>query len=164
VNKSGERRGRTDTKSSTVAPLKILLIEDDPDHAELVLRCLTGHDVANSVVHVRDGETGLDYLLRRGAYADPETSPRPHLVLLDLRLPALDGSEVLRIVKTTEDVKRIPVVILTSSEAEKDLVGAYENHANSYLVKPIRYESFVQLIDELGYYWLARNRDAGPDR
>jgi DNA-binding response OmpR family regulator len=139
-------------------PLRILLVEDDLDHAELVLRCLAEHHVANEVVHVQDGETAVDYLLRRGTYGDPQRSPRPHLVLLDLRLPTLDGSEVLRLIKSTDEVRRIPVVILTSSEAEKDMVGAYDGHANSYLVKPMGFDDFARLINDLGYYWLAWNQ------
>lgn len=139
-------------------PLTILHIEDNPDHAALVTRCLRDHKVANKLRLVQDGEAALDYMLRRGPYSDPKTSPRPDLVLLDLRLPKVDGLEVLRTVKTTDTLLDIPVVILTSSEGEQDLTRAYEFHANSYLVKPVDFDKFTKMMDELGCYWLGWNR------
>ena len=139
-------------------PLVILLVEDNPDHTELVMRSLQGHRVANQVYHVSDGEAALDYLFRRGDYADPLVSPRPHLVLLDLRLPRIDGMEVLKQVKTADELCRIPVVIITTSETERDIARAYDNHANSYLVKPVGYDQFTQLMNDLGFYWLIWNR------
>ena len=96
--------------------------------------------------------------MRNGAYADPEQSPSPHVILLDLRLPKVDGLEVLRTVKAREDLRRIPVVILTSSESERDLTRAYDHFANSYLVKPVDFEKFINLMHELGFYWLQWNR------
>ena len=142
-------------------PLVILLAEDNTDHAELILRCLRDHNVAIHVAHVSDGEAALDYLFRRGEYANPDDSPRPHVILLDLRMPKLDGMEVLRQVKESEETRRIPVIILTTSEAEHDVNGAYERYANSYLVKPIGFESFSRMLAELGFYWLAINRSPG---
>ena len=139
-------------------PVVILLIEDNHAHAELVIRSFQEHRVANRVHHVLDGETALDYLFRRGDYADSEKSPRPHLILLDLRLPRIDGLEVLAEIKADEELRRVPVVILTTSEAESDLARAYKHHANSYLVKPLDFYSFAQLMDDLGFYWLAWNR------
>jgi len=137
--------------------LEILLVEDNPAHAELVMRSLENQRVANKIYHVQDGEKALDYLFRRGNYQDPEKSPRPNLILLDLRLPKIDGLEVLREIKNTEGLKRIPVVILTTSQAEIDASRAYDYHANSYLVKPLDFELFTKLMEELGFYWLAWN-------
>ena len=111
-------------------PLRILLVEDNPDHAELVLRGLEDHHVGNDLVHVPDGEEALDYLFRRGRYGDPGLSPRPDLVLLDLRLPKVDGLEVLRQIKEAPgEVGRLPVVILTTSQGETDLARAYDQAA-----------------------------------
>lgn len=138
-------------------PVFVMLVEDNIDHAELVIRTLESHRIANQIRHFLDGQNALDYLLRRGEYADPKSSPRPHMVLLDLRLPRVDGLEVLRQIKAQDDLKHIPVIILTTSEAEKDVARAYDNHANSYLVKPVGYEEFSKLMDDLGFYWLGWN-------
>lgn len=139
-------------------PLTILLVEDNMAHAELIMRSLSEHRIASRIFHVRDGEAALYYLFRQGPYADPLTSPRPHVVLLDLRLPRVDGLEVLQEVKNAERLRAIPVVILTTSEAERDVTMAYAQHANSYLVKPIEFAKFTQLMDDLGFYWLGWNR------
>jgi CheY-like chemotaxis protein len=139
-------------------PLIILLVEDNPDHTELIVRSFEDHRVANRIFHVSDGEAALDYLFRRGEYADPEQSPRPHVILLDLRLPKVDGLEVLDMVKGEEELRRIPVVIITTSEAERDVARAYDSYANSYLVKPVGFDQFTQLMDDLGFYWLGWNR------
>ena len=141
----------------TGEPLSILLVEDNPDHAALIMRSFEDCQVANKIYHVSDGEAALDYLFRRGAYADPGKSPRPHVILLDLRLPRIDGLEVLKEIKASNELQRIPVVILTTSEVEADAVRAYENHANSYLVKPVDFAKFSQLMRDLGFYWLAWN-------
>jgi len=139
-------------------PLVILLIEDNPDHAELITRSFWEHRVANQLYRVPDGAAALDYLFRQGDYADPEKSPRPHLILLDLRLPKVDGLEVLREIKSNDVLGFIPVVILTTSEAERDVARAYEHRANSYLLKPVDLHKFTELMDELGFYWLGWNR------
>lgn len=138
-------------------PFIILLVEDNPDHTELIMQSFRDHRVANKINHVSDGESALDYLFRRGDYADPKKSPRPHLILLDLRLPKVDGLEVLIEIKGTNGLSRIPVVVLTTSEIEKDMNLAYNNHANSYLVKPVDFDKFTQLMDDLGFYWLGWN-------
>ncbi|HXF86641.1 MAG TPA: response regulator [Anaerolineales bacterium] len=138
-------------------PLLVMLVEDNVDHAELIMRTLEEHRIANKVQHFLDGQSALDYLFRRGEYADPEKSPRPHVILLDLRLPRVDGIDVLRAIKESDEIKSLPVVILTTSEAEKDVARAYYNHANSYLVKPVGFEEFKQLMDDLGFYWLGWN-------
>jgi CheY-like chemotaxis protein len=133
-------------------PLTILLVEDNLPHAELVKRSLETHEIVNKIYHVSDGEAALAYLLRQGVYADPTTSPRPHVVLLDLR-----GLDVLREIKTNNDLRTIPVVILTTSTAERDVVSAYAQHANSYLVKPVDFAAFTRLMHDLGLYWLLWN-------
>jgi len=138
-------------------PLRILLVEDNPDHAELAIRNLHDGRLANRVFHVEDGEAALDFLFNRGSYCDREKYPRPHLVLLDLRLPKVDGIEVLRQVKGSELLKSIPVVILTTSAAERDLAMAYQHYVNSYLTKPVDYDSFSNLLRDLGFYWLHLN-------
>lgn len=143
----------------TGEPLHILLIEDNEDHAEIILRGLTNHRVANRVHHVPDGEAALDYLLQRHGFRDPASSPRPSLILLDLRLPKIDGLEVLKTIKQSARLQHIPVVVLTTSETEQDVARAYDYRANSYLVKPIDFIRFRSLIDSLGFYWLAWNRD-----
>jgi DNA-binding response OmpR family regulator len=138
-------------------PVFVMLVEDNIDHAELVIRTLENHRIANQIKHFADGQVALDYLLRRGEYADPESSPRPHLILLDLRLPRVDGLEVLRQIKEQDDLNKIPVIILTTSEAERDVAHAYDNHVNSYLVKPVGFEEFSNLMNDLGFYWLGWN-------
>jgi CheY-like chemotaxis protein len=138
-------------------PILIMLIEDNIDHAELVIRTLEEHRIANKVRHFLDGQSALDYLFRRGEYSDHENSPRPHVILLDLRLPRVDGLDVLKTIKGESTLKTIPVVILTTSEAEKDVARAYYHHANSYLVKPVGFEEFKKLMDDLGFYWLGWN-------
>ena len=136
-------------------PLLILLVEDNPAHAELVKRSLQEQRVSYQVTHLSDGEQAVEYLFQRGDYADKRKHPRPHIILLDLRLPCLDGLDVLRQIKTADEeaLRQIPVVILTTSEAEQDLAQAYNRHANSYVVKPLNFEGFTALTDDLGSYW-----------
>jgi CheY-like chemotaxis protein len=138
--------------------LTILLVEDNADHAELVRRTLQTARLPNRLIHVEDGEAALSYLHGHDPYADRRRFPRPHLVLLDLRLPRIDGLEVLKEVKRDPLLHTIPVVILTTSDAERDMAQAYENHANSYLTKPVDFEKFSVLLKDLGYYWLAWNK------
>jgi CheY-like chemotaxis protein len=147
--------------ATAVTPV-ILLVEDDPDHTELVRRAIEelGRDVR--LMALADGEIALDYLFRRGEWADPERSPKPDLVFLDLRLPRLDGFSVLREIKNAAALRHVPVVILTSSSSDRDVEQAYAEHANSYLVKPHDYERLVTLLGRARDYWLVRNR--GPRR
>jgi two-component system response regulator len=140
------------------APIKILLVEDDPAHAEIVRRNLGDFRVANQIVHVEDGQAALDYLFRQGAYADPTSSPRPDLILLDLRLPKVDGLEVLDRLKASDELSLIPTIVLTTSSAETDLLNAYSRGAVSYLVKPVDFDKFTKLMNAFGFYWLAWNR------
>lgn len=141
------------------APVVILLVEDDLAHAEIVRRSLADFRVANRIIHVEDGQAALDYLLPDDA--DAANHPQPDLVLLDLRLPKVDGLEVLRRIKEDESLKRIPTVILTTSAAESDMVQAYEGGAGSFLVKPIDFEKFMKLMEAFGFYWLMWNRFPG---
>jgi CheY-like chemotaxis protein len=134
-----------------------MLVEDNEDHAELIIRTLEEHQIANKVRHFFDGQSALDYLFQRGEFSDPSKNTRPHVILLDLRLPRVDGIDILKAIKMDETLKCIPVVILTTSEAEKDVAKAYYNHANSYLVKPVGFDEFKQLMDNLGFYWLSWN-------
>ena len=138
-------------------PVLVMLVEDNIDHAELVLRTLKEHRIANKVRHFLDGQSALDYLYRRGEFSGLTETERPQVILLDLRLPRVDGMEVLKTIKEDADLKSIPVVVLTTSEAEKDVAKAYYNHANSYLVKPVGFEDFRKLMDDLGFYWLGWN-------
>lgn len=138
-------------------PILVMLVEDNPDHAELVMRALADHRVANKIQHLLDGQSALDYLFRRGEYVDPAKCPRPHVILLDLRLPRVDGLEVLKQIKESGELRMIPIVVLTTSEAERDVVRAYTHHANSYLVKPVGYDEFNKMMEDLGFYWLGWN-------
>jgi len=138
-------------------PLTILLVEDHLPHAELVKRTLEAHQITHRLYHVGDGEAALAYLFRQGEYADPATSPRPHVVLLDLRLPKLSGLEVLKAIRASRELHMVPVVVLTTSTAERDVICAYELHVNSYVVKPVDYAQFSQLMHALGLYWLNWN-------
>jgi len=139
-------------------PVLVMLVEDNLDHAELVMRTLAEHQIANRVIHFDNGQTVLDYLFQHGEYEEVDC-PRPHVILLDLRLPRIDGLEVLRTVKNSATLRSIPVVILTTSEAERDMVRAYDNFVNSYLVKPVGYNEFSKLMDDLGFYWLSWNQN-----
>lgn len=145
-------------------PIVVLLVEDDPAHAEIVRRNFEKSRIANQLIHVSDGQMVLDYLYRRGAFNDPLQAPRPGLILLDLRLPKVDGLEVLKTVKSDPELKQIPVVILTTSAAESDVARAFDSHANSYLVKPVDFSQFVELMEVLGYYWLVWNQNPGPEK
>jgi CheY-like chemotaxis protein len=139
-------------------PIVILLVEDEPAHAEIVRRNLGDFRVANRIVHVEDGQAALDYLFHHNGYSDPVKSPRPDLILLDLRLPKVDGQEVLRRIKEDEDLRTIPTVVLTTSHAEGDMLAAYAHSAASYLVKPVDFKKFTELMEAFGFYWLAWNR------
>jgi len=139
-------------------PPVILLVEDNEAHAELVMRSFRELDIENVIFHVSDGQQALDFLHNKGGFAKTaETNPRPHLVLLDLRLPKVDGLDVLREIKKTPGLQRIPVVILTSSDAENDILRSYDSGANSYVVKPTEFRKFTRVMESLGHYWLGWN-------
>jgi CheY-like chemotaxis protein len=139
-------------------PLTILFVEDDPAHAEIAIRNLKKSRIGNRLIHLTDGQQALDYLFRQGEYADPEQFPLPNLILLDLRLPKVDGLEVLEKIKSMDCLKHIPTAVLTTSEAEKDISRAYNFNVNSYLVKPLDFESFSKLIETFGFYWVVWNK------
>ena len=130
-------------------PLNLLLVEDNPDHAELVRRNLEGFQVINHMYHVEDGAAAIDFIFGQGSFADRVQFPVPDLVLLDLRLPRVDGLEVLRLVKSHPTLHRVPIVVLTTSAAERDVAMAFEFHANSFVTKPVDFQRLSQLIKEL---------------
>jgi CheY-like chemotaxis protein len=140
-------------------PVTILLVEDDPAHAEIVRRSLSDSRIANRVVHVNDGQAAMDYLFHEGEYSDPVGHPIPSLILLDLRLPRVDGMEVLHRIKNDETLRHIPTVVLTTSAAEADMVRAYDGGAGSYLIKPMNLAKLMKLMEVFGFYWLIWNRD-----
>lgn len=135
---------------------RILMVEDDPKDVELTMTALEGYNLANEVIVTCDGEEALDYLYRRGKYAT-RSSDHPAVILLDLKLPKIDGLEVLRQVKSDDNLKMIPVVVLTSSREEKDLVSSYKLGVNAYVVKPVDFHEFVNAIKELGAFWAIIN-------
>jgi len=141
----------------------ILLVEDDPDDELLTLRALEKNNIMNKVVVARDGAEALDYLFGAGAYADNDTNIKPQVVLLDLKLPKIDGLEVLRRLREDERTKLMPVVVLTSSDEEQDIVDSYSLGANSYIRKPVDFNQFAEAIRQLGLYWLILN-EPPPDR
>jgi CheY-like chemotaxis protein len=135
---------------------RILLVEDDPNDVELTLTALEEYHLANEVVVTQDGAEALDYLYRRGAYAD-RSNGSPAVLLLDLKLPKVDGLEVLQQIKRDERLKVIPVVVLTSSREERDMVASYRLGVNAYVVKPVDFHEFVNAIKELGVFWAIVN-------
>ena len=135
---------------------RILMVEDDANDIELTLTALDEYHLANEVVVARDGEEALDYLFCRGQHA-ARSSENPAVMLLDLKLPKVDGLEVLRRVKSDDRLKKIPVVVLTSSHEEKDLLASYELGVNAYVVKPVDFHEFVNAIKELGIFWAVIN-------
>ena len=138
--------------------VEILLVEDNPSDAELTLRALKKHNLANNVIHVSDGEEALDFIFARGAFSHREVENGPKVVILDLKLPKVDGLEVLRTMKADPRTKVIPVVVLTSSTVEKDIVESYRLGVNSYIVKPVDFDKFIAAVNDLGMYWLLLNQ------
>ncbi len=138
----------------------ILLVEDNPDDEKLTLRALKKNNIANEVVIAHDGIEALDYLFGTGGYQERNTALLPALVLLDLNLPKLDGQEVLRRIRADPRTRRLPVVILTSSKAEQDLMRGYDGGANSYIRKPVDFTQFTEVVRQLGLYWLVLNEPA----
>ena len=137
---------------SHIRPIEILLVEDSPSDVRLTLTVLDKAKMVNRVSHVEDGVEAMDFLRRRGKYAD---APRPDLILLDLNLPRKDGREVLAELKTEPGLATIPVVVLTTSKAERDVLQSYELHANCYITKPVEFTSFLDVIQSLQKFWLA---------
>lgn len=135
----------------------ILLVEDNPDDEILTVRALKKNNILNDIVVARDGAEALDYLFGRGSYADRDMSVMPQLILLDLKLPKIDGLEVLRQVRGDEGTRLLPVVVLTSSLEEQDVIESYSLGANSYIRKPVDFNQFKESIKNLGLYWLVLN-------
>ncbi|MHB1311482.1 MAG: response regulator [Gemmatimonadaceae bacterium] len=140
----------------------ILLIEDNPDDQELTLRALRQSNIANPVKIIADGAAAIDYLLRQGPYADSALSPRPRVVLLDLKLPKVSGLEVLRTIRENPSTRMLPVVVLSSSAEERDIAESYGRGANSYVRKPLGFPEFAEAVRQMGLYWLLLNESA-PD-
>ena len=135
----------------------ILLVEDNPDDEALTLRALKRNNILNEVVVARDGAEALDYLFARGAYSGRDTSKQPEVILLDLKLPKVDGLEVLQRIRQDEKIRRLAVVILTSSNEERDIIAGYDLGANSYIRKPVDFKEFMEAVRQLGLYWLVLN-------
>jgi len=142
----------------------ILLVEDNPDDEELTIRALKKNNIHNDMVIARDGAEALDYLFGTGAYAGRDVGKMPSVILLDLKLPKIDGLEVLKRIRTNEITKLLPVVILTSSKEEQDITAGYSLGANSYIRKPVDFAQFVDAVRQLGLYWLLLNESASPGK
>lgn len=138
--------------------VEILLVEDNPNDAELTLRALKKNKLANNVFHAKDGESALHYIFAEGAHSGRIVENTPKVILLDLKLPKVNGIEVLERIKADERTKNIPVVVLTSSREDSDLNRCYELGVNSYIVKPVEFESFIKAVSDLGFYWLLLNQ------
>jgi two-component system response regulator len=138
--------------------VEILLVEDNERDAELTIRALKKHNFSNQLVHVKDGAEALDFLFGRGKYEGRNIEQRPRVVLLDLKLPKVNGLEVLRAIKEDEHLRHLPVVVVTSSTEDPDMQTAYELGANSYVVKPVEFDSFMNAMSHLGLYWLLVNK------
>ena len=149
----------TPTKNAPYADdsMEIMLVEDEETDVKLILRALKKGGVVNAIQVVRDGQEALDYLFARGEYADRKDHPVPGLILLDLKLPKVGGLEVLEQVKRADELKRIPIVVLTSSADAKDVNRAYDLGANSYLVKPVKFSAFCEVAAKIKLYWLLLN-------
>ena len=138
--------------------VEILLVEDNIHDAELTIRSLGKINLANNLVHVKDGEEALDFIFARGQYASREITQRPKVILLDIKMPKVDGIEVLRQVKSNPLTKTIPVVVMTSSKEEQDIIDSYNLGVNGYVVKPVNFEAFAKAVSDLGLYWLIINQ------
>jgi CheY-like chemotaxis protein len=138
--------------------LEILLVEDNPTDAELTTRALKRKNLANKLVWVKDGEEALDFIYAKGQFADRNQEDLPRLILLDLRMPKVDGLEVLKNIKANERTRRIPVVVLTSSQEDKDVVESYKLGVNSYVSKPVEFDDFIEAVSTLGLYWMLINK------
>jgi two-component system response regulator len=136
--------------------LNILLVEDNPDDVELALHALKKNNIINHVEVVRDGQEALDYLFYKGKYSN-SPHPLPGLILLDLKLPKVDGIQILKDIKVDRKRKLIPVVVLTSSKEEKDVIESYDLGVNSYIRKPVNFDQFVETVKHIGFYWLLMN-------
>ncbi len=137
--------------------IQILLIEDSDEDAELTKRALRQHNLGNSLVHLKDGAEALDYIFCKGAYFDRDISIVPKVILLDINLPKISGLEVLQQIKTDSRTRHIPVVVMTSSKEQQDLITSYRLGVNGYVVKPVEFEAFAKVVADLGFFWLVVN-------
>jgi two-component system response regulator len=144
--------------TTTNTPIDILLVEDNATDAELCIRALKKHNLANRLFWVKDGAEALDFLYGRGQYASRETENRPKVILLDLRMPKVDGREVIRIVKGDERLKTIPIVVLTSSKDDHEIGDCYRLGANSFVTKPVEFDAFANAVAQLGMFWMLINK------
>ena len=138
--------------------VEILLVEDNPDDAGLVIRALKKHNLANNLIHLSDGAQALDFVFCKGEFAERQIDDRPKVILLDLKMPKVDGLQVLQAIREDKRTESIPVVIMTSSNEERDIVEGYRLGVNSYIVKPVDFDNFSKAVAELGFYWLLLNK------
>lgn len=138
--------------------VEILLVEDNMSDAELIVRALRKVNLANHLAHVKDGEEALEFIFATGVYSTRERKNMPKVILLDIKMPKVDGIEVLRQIKSNSETKRIPVVIMTSSKEEQDIIRSYELGVNSFVVKPVEFNNFAKAVSELGLYWVLINQ------
>jgi two-component system response regulator len=143
--------------------VEVLLVEDNIHDAEMTIRALKKINLANNLFHVKDGEEALDFIFAQGKFAGREAAHLPKVILLDIKMPKVDGIEVLRQLKARDDSKVIPVVIMTSSKEEQDIINSYQLGVNSYVVKPVDFEGFAKAVSQLGLYWLLTNQPP-PDQ
>lgn len=143
---------------NSIHNMEIILVEDSMEDANLVIRSLKKNNLSNNIIHLKDGAEALDFIFANGIYEDRKIEDKPKLILLDLKMPKVDGLQVLRAIKGDERTKTIPVVIMTSSREDKDLVESYKLGVNGYVVKPVAFENFSKAVAELGMYWLMLNQ------
>lgn len=143
-----------------IPEVEILLVEDNPNDAEMTIRALRKVNLANKLVHVLNGEVALNFLFAHGEYEERKNASPPRVILLDIKMPKVDGIEVLKRIKNDASTKMIPVIIMTSSKEEQDIITSYQLGVNSYVVKPVDFESFAKAVSQLGLYWLLINQ--GP--
>jgi CheY-like chemotaxis protein len=142
---------------------EILIVEDNPNDAQLTMRSLKKNNLANHIMHVSDGQAAVDYIFGEGEYQGRNVLDQPKVILLDLKLPKLNGRQVLARIRSDARTKILPVVILTSSQQESDLIESYKLGANSYIVKPVEFENFAKSVQEVGLYWLLLNKPPIPE-
>jgi two-component system, response regulator len=138
--------------------VEVLLVEDNVHDAEMTIRALRKVNLANNLVHLKDGEEALEFIFAQGKFSDRQQTDLPKVILLDIKMPKVDGIEVLKQLKSRESTKAIPVVIMTSSKEEQDIISSYQLGVNSYVVKPVDFEGFARAVSQLGMYWLLTNQ------
>lgn len=138
--------------------IEVLLVEDSDEDAELVIRSLKKHNLGNNLVHVSDGVEALDFIFARGEFSDRSVGDIPKVILMDLKMPKMDGLQVLKEIKKDDRTKMIPVIMMTSSKEEKDIIDSYQLGVNSFIVKPVGFENFSKAVAEFGMYWLLINQ------